>query len=240
MNWNISNEHIFPQTIDYEKQYSYSQLYNIVTRSVLNAINFWSLSTLCCLQNSGITIRFFTNLTRQTSSLLPIGRFNMWPLPCTQRLPQRCSLTQSDERQKVVGERRGGTEVKLNVDSTHMWQDRAVLLMREKYSLKNKTLVWFSLSPAGQSITQSPDETGALLLNLQMFIRQTVDTRRGIIKRMKSGNQWPQLVCGQFCLGLWFLCVMCNYRQQVNYEQTCSGVTQSSCTTVQLQHYGSN
>lgn len=127
------------------------------------------------LQNSGIAISF-TNLTAQTSSLLPIGRFDMWPLACTQRLLKRCSLTtQSGEQQKSGWETRGGTEVKLNVDSTHMWQDRTVLLMREKYSLKNKTLVWFS---AGQSTTQRPDQTSAAFPKSVSFTSKCKCTKR--------------------------------------------------------------
>lgn len=100
------------------------------------------------------------------TDFLPASYWSVQHVPSALHTKTPATMQSDDTERRATEsgwrERRGGTEVKLNVDSTHMWQDRAVLLMREKYSLKNKTLVWFSLSPAGQSITQSPDETGAV------------------------------------------------------------------------------
>lgn len=84
-------------------------------------------------------------ICEETSSLLPIGWQDMSPLPPpkTRWLPQRCSPTtqkgaakgkESDDGGKV-GEEEWMKAEKL----THMWQDRAVLLMgREKYNKPQK------------------------------------------------------------------------------------------------------
>lgn len=83
-------------------------------------------------------------ICEQTSSLLPIGWQDMPPLPLIQS-DSNSALQRGEreggwgrgwrKRRKVFKEAGGGGRVNGGRELTHMWQDRAVLLMgREKYN----------------------------------------------------------------------------------------------------------
>lgn len=109
---------------------------------------------------------------KQTSSLLPIGWQDTSPLPFIQSDSRNSALQRGGRRGGGVwgvrAEREGddrsrwGGRVNEGGELTHMWQDRAVLLMgREKYNnLKKGWWMWFLLKPhrvAFSSIYHSAD-----------------------------------------------------------------------------------